>query len=84
MWATMWATEDAGGEGPYGSAVASAAIRDHRVPQPAGTHAINSEGVGAKTTNVGHVGERKEARDGIAVANATTMTARTVNDATTT
>ncbi len=51
MWETMLATEDAGGEGPYSPAVASAAICDCRVPQPAGTHPRHQfQGVGAKTT----------------------------------
>ena len=50
-WATMLAMEDAGGEGPYGPAVASAAIRDCHVPQPAGTHPCHQfQRVGAKTT----------------------------------
>jgi hypothetical protein len=48
------------------------------------TLAIDSGGVGAKTTNVGCAGVRKEATDGSAMANATAMTARTVNDTTTT
>ena len=46
------------------------------------TLAINSEGVGAKTTAVGCVGERKEAKDGSVVSNATAMTARAANNAT--
>ena len=48
------------------------------------TLAINSKGVDAKTMNVGPAGERKKARDGSAVANATVTTARMVNDATAT
>ncbi len=48
------------------------------------TLAINSKGVGAKTTNVGCAGERKEARDGRVVANPTATMARTGNDATAT
>ena len=74
----MLATEDTGGEGPYGPAVASATICDRRVPQPGLTLAIDSKGVGSKTRNMGHAEERKEARDGSAVANATAATARTV------
>ena len=48
------------------------------------TLAINSKGVGAKTTNVDCPGERKEAWDGSAVANASATLARTVNNTTTT
>jgi hypothetical protein len=48
------------------------------------TLTIDSGGVGAKTTNMGRAGVRKEARDGSAMANATLMTARTVNNTTTT
>ncbi len=48
------------------------------------TLAIDSEGVGAKTTNLGCAREKKEVRDGSAVANATATTARLVNNATAT
>ena len=48
------------------------------------TLAIDSKGVGAKTTNVGCARERNEVRDGSAVANATATMVRTVNNATAT